>query len=75
MVTTRTKHTLVCGNMTMVWRDWNHHAIADHTWPNWKTHWTSAFAEMCDINRMTAGKAAFGTNAAEEEHQSEIGKS
>jgi hypothetical protein len=29
----------------------------------------SAFAKMHDINRMTAGEAAFGINVAEEEHQ------
>jgi hypothetical protein len=69
MVTTRTKHALACGNMTMVWLKWNRRTIADHTWPNWKTHWTSAFLEMCNINCMMTGKAAFGANAAEEEHQ------
>jgi hypothetical protein len=69
MVTTRTKHALPCGNMTMVWCKWNRRAIADHTWPNWRTHLMSAFAKMRDINRMMAGEAAFGTNAAEEEHQ------
>ncbi len=69
MVTTRTKHALACSNMTMAWCKWNHCAIADHTWPNWKTHWTAAFTEMRNINHMTAGEAAFGTNAAEKEHQ------
>jgi hypothetical protein len=44
-------------------------AISNHTWSTWKIHWTAAFAEMHNINRMTAGKATFGTNAAEEEHQ------
>ncbi len=69
MVTTETKHALVCGSMTMAWRKWNRCAIADHTWSTWKTHWTAAFAKMCDINRMTLGEAAFNTNAAEEEDQ------
>jgi hypothetical protein len=69
MVTTGTKHALACGNMTMVWCKWNCRAIAKHTWPNWKTHWISAFAKMRNINHMMAGKAAFGTNTAEEEHQ------
>jgi hypothetical protein len=69
MVTTGTKHALVCGNMTMAWCKWNHHTIANHTWSNWKTHWTAAFAEMHDINCMTAGEAAFDANAAKEEHQ------
>jgi hypothetical protein len=55
--------------MTMALRKWNHHAIANHTWSTWKTHWMAAFAKMHNINHMTAGKAVFGTNAAEEEHQ------
>jgi hypothetical protein len=39
MVTTGTKHALVCSNMTMAWCKSNCHApIADHTWSNWKTH-------------------------------------
>jgi hypothetical protein len=29
----------------------------------------AAFAEMRDINPITAGEAVFGANAAEEEHQ------
>jgi hypothetical protein len=29
----------------------------------------TAFAKICNINRMTAGKATFGTKAAKEEHQ------
>jgi hypothetical protein len=69
MFTTRTKHALACSNMTIAWHEWNHHAIANHTWPSWKTHRTSAFAEMLNINRMTVGEAAFSANAAEEEHQ------
>jgi hypothetical protein len=69
MVTTGTKHALSCSNMIMAWREWNRCAIANHTWPNWKTHWMSVFAEMHGINRMMAGEAAFGINAAEEEQQ------
>jgi hypothetical protein len=39
MVTTGTKHALVCSNMTMAWRKWNcYAAVADHTWSKWKTH-------------------------------------
>jgi hypothetical protein len=29
----------------------------------------AAFAKMWDINRMMSGKAAFGADAAEEDHQ------
>jgi hypothetical protein len=43
--------------------------IADHTCINWKTHWTAAFTKIRNINCTTLGKAAFGANAAEEEHQ------
>ncbi len=69
MVTTGTKHALACGNMPMAWRKWNHRAIANHTWSNSKTHWMAAFAKICNINHMMVGKAAFGANAAKEEHQ------
>jgi hypothetical protein len=69
MVTTGTKHALTTGNMTLAWRKWKRPPIADHTWPNWKAHWTAAFAEMCDINRMMAGESNFGANAVEEEEQ------
>ncbi len=50
MVTIGTKHTLTCSNMTMAWCEWNHCAIANHTWSSWKTHWTAAFAKMRNIN-------------------------
>ena len=64
MITTGTKHALACGNMTLAWRKWKHHPIIDHTWPNWKAHWTTAFAKMCNINCKTAGDTAFGANQA-----------
>jgi hypothetical protein len=69
MVTTGTKHALTCGNMTLVWREWMSRPIVDHSWTNWKLHWTVAFLKMHDINCMTAGKATFGANAVEEAHQ------
>jgi hypothetical protein len=69
IVTTGTKHAHATRNMTLVWRKWKHHPIANHTWPNWKVHWTAVFAEMRDINRMMAGESAFGANAMEEEEQ------
>jgi hypothetical protein len=40
MITTGTKHALVCGNMTLAWCKWKCHPIIDHTWPNLKAHWT-----------------------------------
>jgi hypothetical protein len=69
MVTTGTKQALATRNMTLAWREWKRHPIANHTWPNWKVHWTAAFAEMHDINCMMAGESAFGANAMEEEEQ------
>jgi hypothetical protein len=55
--------------MTIAWHRWNRRAIADHTWPNWKLQWMTAFTKMRYIDPMTVGKAAFSANAAEEEHQ------
>ena len=55
--------------MTLAWREWRRQHVAEHTWPEWKTHWTAAFAEMRDINRMTAAESGFGANAAKEEAQ------
>jgi hypothetical protein len=49
MITTGIKHTLACGNMTLAWRKWKRCPIIEHTWPNWKAHWTAAFAEMHNI--------------------------
>jgi hypothetical protein len=40
--------------------------LLHHTWPNWKSHWTTAFAKMCNFNRRTAGDTAFGENQAAE---------
>ncbi len=72
MVTTGTKHALATENMTLAWRKWKCRPIANHTWPNWKAHWTVAFTKMCDINRMTAGESTFGANAVEEEEQGRL---
>jgi hypothetical protein len=64
MITTGTKHTLECGNMMLAWHQWKRCHLPDHTWPNWKTHWTAAFTKMRNINWMTAGDTAFGTSQA-----------
>jgi hypothetical protein len=71
MVTTGTKHALACSNMTLAWHEWKRHPILDHTWPNWKAHWTAAFAKMHDINRMTASEMEFGANQAAELDQAQ----
>jgi hypothetical protein len=71
MITTGTKHALACGNMTLAWHEWKRCPLPDHTWPNWKTHWTTAFAKMHDINWMTTGDTAFGANQAAELEQAQ----
>ncbi len=64
MITTGTKHALACGNMTVAWREWKCCPPIDHTWPNWKAHWTASFAKMRNISGMTVGDTAFGANQA-----------
>jgi hypothetical protein len=64
MVTTGTKAALNCGSMELAWRKWKHHPLVDHTWNNWKLHWTAAFAETHDINRMTTNNSAFANQVA-----------
>jgi hypothetical protein len=66
MITTGTKHSIVCSIMMLAWREWKHHPLPDHTWPNWKSNWTAAFAEMHNINWVMAGNTAFGANQAAE---------
>ncbi len=72
MVTTATKHAPATGNMTLAWRKWKRCPIANHTWPNWKAHWTAAFAKMHNINCTMAGESTFGANAVEEEEQGRL---
>jgi hypothetical protein len=67
MVTTGTKHALNCENMTIAWQEWKHCPLLEHTWNNWKDHWTAAFAEMRDISRMTSGDLAFANQADAQE--------
>jgi hypothetical protein len=71
MVTTGSKHTLSSDNMTLNWREWKRRSAHEHTWANWKLHWTAAFAKMRDISRMTTGDTTFGTNQAAEIEQAQ----
>ena len=71
MVTTGSKHALSSGNMTLNWREWKRRPANQHTWANWKLHWTAAFAEMRDISRMTTGDTTFGANQAAEIEQAQ----
>ena len=71
MVTTGSKHALSSGNMMLGWREWKRRPAIEHTWANWKIHWTAAFAEMHDISRMTTSETTFGTNQATEMEQAQ----
>jgi hypothetical protein len=71
MVTTGSKHALSSGNMTLNWREWKCRPENEHTWANWKLHWTAAFAKMRDISRMTTGNTTFGANQAAEIEQAQ----
>ncbi len=64
MVTTGMKAALNCGGMELAWREWKCFPLDNHTWNNWKLHWTAAFAEKCNINRMIANDSAFANQAA-----------
>jgi hypothetical protein len=59
MVTTSTKAALNCGGMELAWCGWKRCLLVNHTWNNWKLHWTAAFAETRDINHMIANNSAF----------------
>jgi hypothetical protein len=50
--------------MTLAWCEWKCCPPINHTWPNWKAHWTAAFIKLRDINCKTTRDAAFGTNQA-----------
>jgi hypothetical protein len=71
MVTTGSKHALSSGNMMLNWREWKRRPANEHTWANWKLHWTAVFAKMRDISRMTTGDTTFGANQAAEIEQSQ----
>jgi hypothetical protein len=59
IVTTGTKAALNCGGMEFAWHKWNCCPLVDHTWNNWKLHWTSAFAETRNISHMITNNSAF----------------
>ena len=71
MVTTATKHALQCGGLTQAWREWRRTVVADQTWPNWKTHWTTAFNEQRDITKLTGTDFQGHANSAREDELSE----
>ncbi|KAL7489104.1 hypothetical protein ACHAW6_014699 [Cyclotella cf. meneghiniana] len=55
MVTTGTKHAIHCGDFTDALKEWTCLSNVDKTWPNCKMHWTRAFQENRDIQRLTGG--------------------
>ena len=71
MVTTGSKHALASGNMTLNWRECKRRPANEHTWANWKLHWTAAFAKMHEISRMTTCDTTFGANQAAEIKQAQ----
>jgi hypothetical protein len=75
MVTTGTKAALNCGSMELAWRKWKCCRLVDHTWNNWKLHWTASFAETRDINRMIANDSAFAQAATNAKQAAMMAKS
>ncbi|KAL7479399.1 hypothetical protein ACHAW6_005131 [Cyclotella cf. meneghiniana] len=69
MVTTGTKHALQCSGLTQAWCTWKHLPANQHTWLNWKHHWTAAFNKQQDISRLTGGTVMSQANAAVEDAQ------
>jgi hypothetical protein len=55
--------------MELGWRKWKCCRLVDHTWNNWKLHWSATFAETCNINQMIANNSAFANQAATEAKQ------
>ncbi|KAL7534865.1 hypothetical protein ACHAXR_006131 [Thalassiosira sp. AJA248-18] len=66
MVTTVTKHTVAAGGMDEAWKAWMRTAIANRTWPAWKTHWTAAFKEKRELIKLTGTVFNGMANQAEE---------
>jgi hypothetical protein len=72
MVTTGTKASLNCSGMELAWLEWRQRPFMEHTWNNWKLHWTAAFSETCDVNRMTTNNTAFANHTAAEAAQASM---
>ncbi|KAL7474049.1 hypothetical protein ACHAW6_000047 [Cyclotella cf. meneghiniana] len=69
MVTTGTKHALQCSGLAQAWRKWRHLPAGQHTWLNWKSHWTAAFNKQRDISRLTGRTIMSEANAAVDDTQ------
>jgi hypothetical protein len=55
--------------MELAWRKWCHCPAIDQMWNNCKMHWTAAFTESHNINRMTAGNHTFVNQAITDDEQ------
>ena len=66
MVTTATKHAVAAGGMDEAWKAWMRTAIVNRTWAAWKTHWTAAFQEKCELIKLTGNYFNGMANQAEE---------
>ncbi|KAL7475407.1 hypothetical protein ACHAW6_001325 [Cyclotella cf. meneghiniana] len=69
MVMTGTKHALQCGGLTQAWHKWRCLLAIQHTWLNWKNHWTAAFNEQQDISHLTGRTVMLQANAAVDDVQ------
>jgi hypothetical protein len=56
MVTKGTKYAINCGDFHHAWREWRRMPAAYQTWDDWKTPWTRALQENCDIQKITGGR-------------------
>ena len=63
MVTAGTKHALHVGGMRQSWIEWRRTPAGNQNWNQWKVHWTEAFGDLRDINRITAGDGIQGGHA------------
>ncbi|KAL7481609.1 hypothetical protein ACHAW6_007288 [Cyclotella cf. meneghiniana] len=69
MVTAETKHALQCRGLTQAWHEWKQLPAIQHTWLNWKTHWTAAFEEQQDITCLMGGNFTTQANPAVDDSQ------
>ena len=65
MIETGINNIIKTGMMKDLWKYLKRIAIGDRTWLRWKTHLNDAFAELKELNEITAQKAGFGDHAME----------
>ena len=52
MVTTGTKHAVATDGMEVVWCKWMRTIAPNRSWNAWKSHWTQAFQEKCELHKL-----------------------